>query len=231
MRLLVFDFDGLIVDTETVVFETWNEIYRSYGAELPLAEWAVCIGTSHQAFDVYSDLESKWGRPLDRKEMAARHQLLMTARLEKLQPRPGVLDYLEDARRMGIGLALASSSHRKWVMDHLNRLELAEKFQCIRTADDVKNVKPHPELYQRALNDMGVSPEQAIAFEDSPNGIRAAQAAGIYCVAVPNGVTARLSLDHADSRLESMADLSLRDLLVRVEKTRKNSSSAITGTR
>jgi HAD superfamily hydrolase (TIGR01509 family) len=217
MNLLVFDFDGLIVDTESVVFETWNEIYRSYGAELPLAEWAVCIGTSHQAFDVYSYLESKLGKPLDRKEMAALHQRMMSERLEALEPRPGVLDYLEDARQMGIGLALASSSNRKWVMDHLNRLKLAEKFQCIRTGDDVNNVKPHPELYERALSDMGVTPEKAIAFEDSPNGIRAAQAAGIFCVAVPNGVTARLSLDHADFRMKSMADLTLRELLRRIE--------------
>ncbi len=64
MDLLIFDFDGLILDTETVIFEAWNEIFQSYGRSLPLSEWAACIGTSHQAFDVFGYLEARLGRPL-----------------------------------------------------------------------------------------------------------------------------------------------------------------------
>lgn len=219
MDLLIFDFDGLILDTETVIFEAWNEIYKSHGADLPLLEWASCIGTSHQAFDVFGYLESKLGRPVERKELGGRHRRMIMERLEKMEPRPGVLAYLEEARKLKIALALASSSHQNWVMGHLSRLGLAEWFHSIRTADDVENVKPDPELYNLTLTFMGVAPERAIAFEDSPNGIKAAQAAGIYCVAVPNPVTRQLPLDHADFRIESMADLSLRELLHRVESS------------
>jgi len=217
MDLLIFDFDGLILDTESSAFQTWTEIYGSYGADLPVSVWGQCIGTSHHAFNVYDHLEKQVGRPLDRDELKRtflkRHQEL----LKGLDPRPGVLEYLEEARKLRIALAVASSSHQDWVMGHLSRLGLAELFHSIRTADDVERVKPHPDLYDLTLTFMGVSPDRALAFEDSPNGITAAQAAGIYCVAVPNPVTAQLDIAHADQRIESMADISLRELLHRIE--------------
>ena len=229
MDLLIFDFDGLILDTETVIFEAWNEIYRAHGADLPLELWANCIGTSHHAFDVFGYLETRTGRPVDRKELSERHHRMVMGRLESMPPRPGVLDYLEEARKLRIALALASSSHQDWVMGHLSRLGIAERFHSIRTADDVEKVKPDPELYDLTLTFMGVSPDRALAFEDSPNGVKAARAAGVYCVAVPNSVTGRLPLDHADDRIGSMAELTLRDLLHRIETSKGSSQSAVHG--
>jgi HAD superfamily hydrolase (TIGR01509 family) len=220
MDLLIFDFDGLILDTETVIFEAWNEIFKSYDLALPLSEWASCIGTSHQAFDVFGYLESRLGRPVERKDLAGRHRRLIMERLETMEPRAGVIEYLKEAQRQRIALALASSSRQDWVMGHLSRLGLAECFHSIRTADDVTNVKPDPELYELTLTFMGVSPDRALAFEDSPNGVTAARAAGVYCVAVPNSVTKNLPLGHANERLESMGDLSLRELLHRIQTHR-----------
>jgi HAD superfamily hydrolase (TIGR01509 family) len=225
MKSLIFDFDGLILDTETVIFQAWTEIYATHGGRLALSDWASCIGTSHHAFDVYADLEKWTGMPLDRKEIQKRHQNRYQELLKGMKPRPGVLDYLSEARRLGLSLAVASSSHRDWVEGHLNRLQLRDSFQVIRTADDVQQVKPHPELYLSALEGLGESARETIAFEDSPNGIRAAQAAGLYCVAVPNSITIQLDLTHADHRLESMADLSLGELLQRVEETRAKAES------
>ncbi len=231
MDLLIFDFDGLILDTESAAYQNWTEIYLSHGAELPIAVWGQCIGTSHHAFNVYDYLEKQVGRPLDRAELKRifrkREQELLTG----LKPRPGVLEYLEEARKLKIALALASSSDQNWVMGHLSRLGLAEWFHSIRTADDVANVKPHPELYDLTLTFMGVSPEKAMAFEDSPNGIKAARAAGVYCVAVPNPVTRQLDLSHADDRIESMADLSLRELLHRIETEKGGSQATARGSR
>jgi len=221
MDLLIFDFDGLILDTETAAFQTWTEIYKSHGTELPLSEWAVCIGTSNHAFDVYAHLESRVGRALDREELKQRYGKRTKELVRDLKPRPGVVEYLNEAYQQRIALALASSSHQDWVMDHLSRLDLADRFHSIRCADDVEHVKPHPELYQLTLTTMGVKPHRALAFEDSPNGVKAAKAAGVFCVAVPNSVTRNLPLDHADDRLESMADISLRDLLHRVETRRE----------
>ncbi len=218
MKALIFDFDGLILDTETVIFQAWEEIYDSYGGKLFLSDWASCIGTSHHAFDVYTDLEKKAGKPLPREEIKQRHQTRYQELLKDMKPRPGVLDYLVEARRKNLSLAVASSSHRDWVEGHLDRLRLREYFQVIRTADHVKKVKPDPELYLSALEALGARPEEGLAFEDSPNGIRAARAAGLFCVAVPNSVTIRLDLAHADERIESMSNLSLAELLDRVKK-------------
>ncbi len=229
MDLLIFDFDGLILDTESAAFQNWTEIYRSFGVELPISVWGQCIGTSHHAFDVYDYLENQLGRPLDRSELKRVLRKREQELISGLEPRPGVLDYLEEARKLRIALAVASSSDQDWVVGHLSRLGLAELFHSIRTSNDVEKVKPHPELYDLTLTFMGVSPDRAVAFEDSPNGIKAARAAGIYCVAVPNPVTAQLNLDHADYRIESMADLSLRELLHRIETAKNSPQSTVHG--
>ncbi len=220
MDLLIFDFDGLILDTETTSFQAWSEIFESYGTSLPLNQWARCIGTAHNTFNVYEFLEKQTGQKLNHAELSVRYGKRQKELLGPLKPRPGVVEYLEAAQEQKIALALASSSDQGWVVGHLSRLGIADMFHSIRCSDDVENVKPHPELYHLTLTFMGVRPENALAFEDSPNGIKAAKAAGIYTVAVPNSVTRELPIDQADMRLDSMADLSLRDLLHQIE-TRK----------
>lgn len=224
MDLLIFDFDGLILDTESVAYQAWTEIFEDHGAELPLSEWSKCVGTHYGAFDVHAYLEARIGRPLDRAALRRRQHARALELLEPMGPRPGVVEYFEEARRQRIALALASSSHQEWIMGHLSRLGLSEWFHSIRCADDVENVKPHPELYQLTLEFMGVAPERALAFEDSPNGIRAAKAAGIHCVAVPNPVTQNFPLDEADDRIESMGEVGLRELLRRIELKKTKTS-------
>ena len=221
MDLLIFDFDGLILDTETASYRAWSEIFDSYGKTLPLEKWALCVGTSHHAFDVFQYLESQIGKPVDRRQTAQRQHSRAMEILAPMAPRPGVLEYLEDARKLRIAVALATSSHQDWVMGHLIRLDLADRFHSIRSANDVERVKPDPELYELTLQTMGVAPSRALAFEDSPNGITAAQSAGVFCVAVPNSVTRNFSIGHADDRIESMADIGLVELLHRVESRLK----------
>jgi len=221
MDLLIFDFDGLILDTETASYEVWSGIFQSYGATLPMTEWAACIGTTQGAFDVYAYLQSQVRQPIDVKEIARRHREEALKIIDSLEPRPGVLSYMSDAQKLRLPLALASSSDQNWVMSHLSRLNLAEHFHSIRTSNDVEKVKPDPELYQLTLTTMGVKPHRAVAFEDSPNGIKAAKAAGIFTVAVPNSVTRQLPIGEADLRIESMADISLRELLHQIEMSRK----------
>ncbi|HVZ79405.1 MAG TPA: HAD family hydrolase [bacterium] len=213
MDLLIFDFDGLILDTESADFQATSELYASHGVELPLELWARNVGTQNGHFDVYGYLEERSGKALDHAKVRQERHRRVLELLEPMPPRPGVVEYFEEARRQKITLALASSSPQDWVMGHLARLDLSHWFHSIRTANDVENVKPHPELYELTLMFMGVRPERAMAFEDSPNGIAAARAAGVYCVAVPNSVTRNLPLDHANHRIESMAEVSLRELL------------------
>lgn len=215
VRGLLFDFDGLIVDTETPSLASWQKLYREHGQELPLEQWITLVGTIGAPFDPYAHLEALAG-PLDRETVLGRrrdHELSL-AEVEEL--RPGVLDYLEEAERLGLRTAIVSSSTSEWIDRHLRRLERAEHFDAIVAANhDVARAKPAPTLYLEALDVLGLAPDEAIAFEDSPNGIKAAKAAGIFCVAVPNGVTAALGLDEADLVLDSLADLPLARLIER----------------
>jgi HAD superfamily hydrolase (TIGR01509 family) len=214
-RALLFDFDGLIVDTETAALSSWQAVYRELGSELPLDLWATNVGTAHDPFDPLGHLEELHG-PIDRESLTTRRKQHELSLLEIEEARPGVLDYLDEAERLGLKTAIVSSASRRWIDGHLVRLERAEHFDEIVTADrDPKRSKPRPTLYLEALERLGVDADDAIAFEDSPNGVTAAKAAGIYTVAVPNGVTASLGLDHADLVLSSLADLPLEELLRR----------------
>jgi len=215
IRALLFDFDGLIVDTETPSFASWQEVFREHGRELPLERWATIIGTTAGGFDPLDYLEEIHGT-IDRDAVKARryeHELQL---LEIEGLRPGILEYLEEADRLKLKTAIVSSSSRQWVDRHLARLERADHFDEIVTADhDPERGKPRPTLYLEALGLLGVPAGEAIAFEDSPNGVKAAKGAGIFTVAVPNGVTASLGLDEADLVLPSLADLPLQELLER----------------
>ena len=218
MQGLIFDFDGLIVDTELPAFQTWQEIYHTYGCTLPLSTYATCIG-SPGAFDPHAYLEAQLGRLLDREEIRARRRQRYVELTEAQSPLPGVQDYITEAKRLGLKLGVASSSPRDWVADHLSQFRLREHFDSIKCADDAMRTKPDPELYQLVLDALDLRADQAIALEDSPNGVLAAKRAGIFCVAVPNAVTRQLSLDQADLRLTSLADLSLEQLLAQVRST------------
>jgi putative hydrolase of the HAD superfamily len=128
---------------------------------------------------------------------------------------PGVLDYLGEAKRLGLQLAIASSSPHSWVDTHAQRLGVFHYFDRVICADDVGvgRTKPHPDLYLLALDRLGVRKDEAIVFEDSPNGVRAANSAGILVVAIPNPVTSLLAIENANLTLRSLADLPLHELL------------------
>jgi HAD superfamily hydrolase (TIGR01509 family) len=223
MEALIFDFDGLILDTEVSELQAWREIYAEYNAELPLEQWATGIGGGVDSFDAFAHLESQVGHPVPREEIAPRRR---KRRLELLAAEvllPGIESYLHDARRMGIKVGLASSSSRAWVSGHLTRLGILEQFDYIKCGDEVTRKKPDPELYLSVLAGLGAHAERSIALEDSPNGVLAAQRAGIFCVAIPNPVTSQLALDHADLLLDSLALMPLKDLIAEVERRRTDS--------
>jgi HAD superfamily hydrolase (TIGR01509 family) len=215
LRGLLFDFDGLIVDTETPSRASWQELYRDHGQELPLDRWATLVGTVG-GWDPFETLEELVG-PVDRVALRERRlaRELELGEIEEL--RPGVLDYLHEAERRGLATAIVSSSSDWWIDRHLGRLERTEHFDAIVAANgDEERAKPRPTLYLEALDRLGLGADEAVAFEDSPNGVRAAKAAGLFCVAVPNGVTATLALDDADLVVPSLAELPFASLVERL---------------
>ena len=216
IRAIIFDFDGLILETEGPSYESWKAVYESFGIALPFSTWSAIIGTTQGPFDPLEELQKKVNHNVDWKAVETKRQSNEQALIEAQPVLPGAVQYIQDARRLGLKVGLASSSSSKWVLGHLGRIGLDGCFDCIRTKDDVVWVKPNPELYFSVLRCLGVQAGEAIALEDSPNGIQAAKRAGVFCVAVPNALTIRLSLEHADIRLGSLAELSLEELLVKV---------------
>jgi HAD superfamily hydrolase (TIGR01509 family) len=212
---IVFDFDGLILDTESPVFHAWRETYELHGVELERARWQAIIGT-HEALDPLAELEALVGQPFDRQAVDDQRRARRNELLALEAVRPGIAEYLADAHRMGIAVGIASSSPRSWILEHLERLGMADAFACIRCYDDVNAAKPSPASYLAVCEELGVAPSDAIAIEDSPNGVKAAKTAGMWCLAVPNPMTAGLDFSEADLVVDSLADLPLPDLLARV---------------
>jgi HAD superfamily hydrolase (TIGR01509 family) len=216
IRAIVFDFDGLILDTEEPVYQSWVEVYREHGEELPFERWVEIVGSTTINFHPQHHLEERLGRSLTQeildRRVERRTELVLAQRLL-----PGVVQHIESAKAMGLKLGVASSSTRDWVQGHLERLGILDRFDCLRCRDDVANAKPEPDLYVAVIECLGVHASEAIAIEDSPNGVLAAKRAGLRCVAIPNSITARLDLGQADLILGSLADVTLAGLLSKLD--------------
>jgi HAD superfamily hydrolase (TIGR01509 family) len=215
-KALVFDFDGLILDTETPEVVVWQKLYSDHGQEFPLEKWGQIIGGSGAAqFDAAGHLAGLVAEPVAASAMRQSHRALSDI-LTMTQPMlDGVLEALDQSQRLGLRTAVASSSDHQWVDTHLRRLRLSERFQVVVCAEDVPpgRTKPHADLFRLAVERLGVLPVEAIALEDSPNGVRAARAAGLFTVAVPNATTARLEFEGEDLRLGSLRELRLAELV------------------
>jgi HAD superfamily hydrolase (TIGR01509 family) len=216
IRAFLFDFDGLILDTETASRAGWEWLYREHGHELPEEKWALVVGTTG-AWSPMDHLEELVGEPLEREALNERRYVHELSLIETEELRPGIADYLAAAERHGLKRAIVSSSSRRWIDMHLARLEREVGWDAILTADgDHSRAKPNPILYTEALELLGVHADEAVVFEDSPNGVRAGKAAGIFTVAIPNSVTRDYGLDEADLMVDSLADLPPDDLLARL---------------
>jgi HAD superfamily hydrolase (TIGR01509 family) len=216
MKAIIFDFDGLILDTESSDYESWQVLYAAHGRELPFDLWLGNLGTLNR-IDLGEHLATLVDRPLDTvilHQQRRQHHHEMIAHLSVM---PGVEEIIRQAKAMGIKLAVASSSPHSWVDTHLARLDLLDYFDCTACRDDVDGrAKPDPAVYLKALEKLGVAGHEAVALEDSLNGIRAAKAAGIFCVAVPGPLVRHLDFGAADCRVESLAELRLAEVYHRI---------------
>jgi len=213
MKALIFDFDGTIIDTETAWYTVFKDAYAYHGVELSLETYAKCLGTNLQAFNPYTYLVTHHQVELDveafRTSIQQKHAELMEVEVI----RPGILNLLQQAKEAGLQIGLASSSSRQWIDQYVDKLGLRAFFDCYCTADTVTNVKPHPELYLQALEQLGVCANEAVAIEDSPNGARAAVAAGLNTVVIPNTITKQLPFASGHYTIDALEQYDLQDLL------------------
>lgn len=212
LKAINFDFDGTILETESPEYHSWREIYEEHGTELPLELWAQHIGTSSE-FDPYTHLEQKIGISIERVGIRHRRRTRHDELVLQEKILPGVLELIDEAKQAGLRIGLASSSSREWVVGHLTRLGLIDMFEVIKTSNDVQRVKPDPELYLRAIEELNVLPREALAIEDSVNGSLAAIKAGLNCIVVPNAMTRHMLFEGVNGRYGSLLEFSLGEFL------------------
>lgn len=212
---IIFDFDGLILDTETHQYLVLQEIFLEHGSELPIERWQQEIGTQ-SGFSAFKYLEEKLERKLEQRVLQEQFKEKYHFILAKEKARAGVEDYLISAKELGLKIGLATSSTYHWVSTYLKKLNLFDYFECIQTSDDVEKVKPDPALYIQTAIGLELAVEECLVFEDSANGALAAKRAGMSCVIVPNQVTHTMDFCSVEHRLESMTDMLLKDVIEHV---------------
>jgi HAD superfamily hydrolase (TIGR01509 family) len=220
LKALIFDFDGLILDTETPEISVWLSIYKEYGFELPVDEWAKTIGGyGISTFDAADHLEFLSQGRLDAVSVRARHREATEKIVHASPVLPGVMEMIGQAKENGLRVAIGSSSPHSWVDDHAKRLGIFDHFDRIICQDDVApgRTKPYPDIFLKALDELDVKNDTAVVFEDSPNGVLAARRAGIFVVGVPNPMTAKIGVT-GDLTVPSLAELSLHELSEHVKK-------------
>jgi len=212
IKALIFDFDGVVLDTEGPSYAAWRKVYAEFGFTLDYDEWVNAVG-SRKYTDYQVDLSKLLERPVELDEIVPIYLGYITDLLNQLPVMPGVESTIIAAEKLGLKLAVASGSVCHRVYDQLKRVGLYDRFESIKCRDDVPQIKPDPALYNLTLEVLGVAPHEAVALEDTPSGVLAAKRAGIYCVAVPNEITRRLNFDQADLRIESLTEMALEDVL------------------
>jgi HAD superfamily hydrolase (TIGR01509 family) len=211
----VFDFDGLIIDTEWCEYISIAEQFELRGHRYAVEHFQQFVGTAWPT-GWADELAVAVGEALDIAELHVERRTRRDVLLHAMGTLPGVVELLALARTEVVPVAVASSSTREWVETHLQRLGLREHFAAVLTRDDVERAKPAPDLFLAAARALGAAPRRTIVFEDSFNGCTAAKAAGMVCVVAPNRITSIQDFAHADLVVNALTDLDLamlRDLI------------------
>jgi putative hydrolase of the HAD superfamily len=211
IRAAVFDFDGLILDTEMALIEAYAEVHARHGVPFDQDMHLRSVGHADYGFDPWS----AFGPAADRAELEVHRRKLNVERNRRLEPLPGVVPLLREVRAAGLKLGVASNSGHAHVDGQLERLGLLGQFDFIACREDVAKTKPDPEIYQLVLSRLGVDGRATVAFEDSHTGLTAASRAGLHVVAVPNRATAHHEFAEAGWRVQSLLEVSLAGLVER----------------
>jgi HAD superfamily hydrolase (TIGR01509 family) len=211
IRALVFDFDGLILDTETPLIDAYGDVHAAHGKPFDRADFLRGVGHVDFTFNPWR----AFGPEVDEAALEAQRQVHNRDRTLAQPLLPGVTALLDAARAAGLQLAVASNSSHNHVEGHLKRLGLHAHFEFFACRGDAPSPKPEPDLYRLVLQKFGLRGVEAIAFEDSQTGSLAAKRANLWTVAVPNESTAHHDFGHADLRVKSLAEVSLPELVAR----------------
>jgi HAD superfamily hydrolase (TIGR01509 family) len=204
---VLFDFDGVLVDTEWAIYDAWHRTFRNHGHPLPLDVYTQCIGSDFDTWSPKSHLEQLTGMAFDWHDLDTRRQEEILRDLDGAGAMPGAVELIEAVAGAGLKRAVVSSSSHHWVDGWLGRLGLSPQFDAIVCRGDAEKIKPAPDLYLEAARQVGVDPCECLVIEDSMNGVKSAKAAGMPVWVVPNRVTACLDFSLADAVFPSLHEL------------------------
>ena len=215
---VIFDFDGLILDTETPEVFAWEKAFQEYGQIFPFERYMKSIGVASDNLFVHDFLREAGFSESKIHQVVEEHETILSQSGYLDNPRDGIRETIQTAKSMELKLGIASNSYPSWVLGHLSKLSLNHYFDPVYTCENVINPKPDPEIYALVLQTWQLSPSEAIVFEDSPSGIQAAKSAGLFVIAVPNPLTARMDISQADLVYHSFLDFSLLEVFHKLEK-------------
>lgn len=204
---VLFDFDGVLVDTEWAIYQAWLRTFEFHGHPLPLEIYTRCIGSDFNTWSPKIHLEELSGLAFDWHDLDLRRQEEIVAELAGEGAMPGAMDFLKLLGSQQIPRAVVSSSSHHWVDGWLEKTGLLSQFETVVCRGDAPRIKPAPDLYLEAARRLQLAPENCLVIEDSLNGVRSAKAAGMSVWVVPNRVTSRLDFAEADRIFPSLAEM------------------------
>lgn len=208
---VLFDFDGVLVDTEWAIYQAWRRTFGAHGQPLPLDVYTRCIGSDFATWSPKTHLEELTGMAFDWHDLDVRRQKEIVAELAHERPMHGAVELLVRMRACGMPMAVVSSSSHAWVDGWLERLGMSGYFQTTVCRGDAPRIKPAPDLYLEAAVRLGVAVGDCLVIEDSLNGVKSAKEAGMRVWVVPNRVTDCLDFSMADRVFRSLADIEICD--------------------
>ena len=217
IQAIVFDFDGLILETEHPQWRAWRDVFAAYGRPLPESAWLEVMGKPVGIERFPRRLAAELGRELDIPAVIEQYREVVAGHLAEQPTQPGVRELIDDAKAMGLKRAVASGSSHRWVDGHLKRLGLFDAMMTTVCAEDTERHKPDPDPYLLACSLLEAEPTKTLALEDTALGVTAAKAAGMYTVAVPTHMTDDQDFTHSDIVLSRLDERPLRELLRKLE--------------
>jgi len=211
---VIFDLDGVLIDTERLAFEAWQKELSALGYFLGEDDYQAMIGLDAEQTVLYT--EKKFGLTSGASTLPEHSQVMLSILDGELEPVPGATDLIFDLKQKGYDLAVASNSRRDYVLKTLTSLRLVDAFTVCIGREQVQAGKPAPDVYLAAAAELGLPTAQCLAIEDSLVGVKAALAAGMYCIAIPTGNLPRSEFGIASVIFNSLSSLNIAfDKLVR----------------
>lgn len=204
-RAILFDFDGVILDSEWPIFQSWHRLFAREGHVLDQNEYVNCIGSDFEVWSPQLLLEELTGKHFNWDIENPARQIEIERDLATAEPMPGVRKLVESLTNKPT--AVVSSSSHRWVDGWVNKLDLAPHFNTTVCRGDAPKIKPAPDLFLEASRQLNVNPRECLVIEDSMNGLLAAHQAGMSVLAVPNRLTRALDLSAANWMVDSLEEL------------------------